>query len=240
MTELKLQFQVEVPELPIDMDKVMVSFLKAAVENYSVELFDRLYNKKESITKKFCWSCYFPQAKFTSEVIRLGANKFTMNFSDCDIGELLMFYNAFSLMKYKTFHMNRNSMKLMSVKTKQLKEIKETEVIIKMQSSLLARKHNSDDNTDIYYTCEDTEFPEIVKENLRIFLQKINLECDINDFSVTPLKGKKIVARVWQRPTDASVGIYKLTGNPQLLEILRTAGLGVRRGLGHGKFVIIY
>lgn len=167
-------------------------------------------------------------------------NKFTITFSDADMGELLMFFNAFTLMKYKTFHMNRNSMKLMYVKTKQLKEIKETEVIIKMQSSLLARKHNSDDNTDIYYTCEDTEFPEIVKENLRIFLQKINLECDINDFSVIPLKGKKIVARVWQRPTDASVGIYKLTGNPQLLEILRTAGLGVRRGLGHGKFEIIY
>ena len=71
--------------------------------------------------------------------------------------------------------MNKNSMKLVSVKTKKLREIEENEIIIKMQSSLVARKHNSDDNTDNYYTYEDPEFPEIVKENLRIFLQKINI-----------------------------------------------------------------
>lgn len=43
-------------------------------------------------------------------------------------------------------------MKLVSVKTKKLREIEENEIIIKMQSSLVARKHNSDDNTDNYYT----------------------------------------------------------------------------------------
>lgn len=240
MTELKLEFQLENSDLPIDLDKVIVSFLKASVENYSLDLFDKLYNKRESVLKTYSWSCYLPQAKFTSDKIKLGCNKFTMTFSDADMGELLMFFNAFSLMKYKSYPMDKNSMKLLSVKAKKLQEIKDSELIIKMQSSLVVRKHNSDDNTDIYYTCENPEFSDMLKENLKIFLQKLNLDIEINDFSITPLKGKKIVARIWGRYTDASVGIYKLTGNPQLLELLYAAGIGVRRSEGHGKFEIIF
>ena len=34
MTELKLEFQLENPELPVDLDKVILSFLKASIENY--------------------------------------------------------------------------------------------------------------------------------------------------------------------------------------------------------------
>ena len=240
MTELKLEFQLENPELPVDLDKVILSFLKASIENYSQDLFEKLYNKRQSVVKMCCWSCYLPQAQFASDRIRLGMNKFTINFSDADIGELVMFFNAFSLMKYKTFHMNRNSMKLMSVKTKRLREIEETEIIVKMQSSLVARKHNSDDNTDIYYTCDDPEFPEIVKENHRIFLQKVNIERNIKDISITPVTGKKVVARIMERYVDTSIGIYKITGHPRLLELLYAAGIGTRRSEGHGKFEIIY
>ena len=240
MTELKLEFQLENLELPIDLDKVILSFLKASIENYSPELFDKLYNNRESVVKTYCWACYLPGAKFMSDVIKLSMNKFTITFSDADMSELLMFFNAFSLMKYKIFHMNKNSMKLMSVKAKKLREIEENEIIIKMQSSLVARKHNSDNNTDNYYTYEDPEFPEIVKENLRIFLQKVNMERNINDFSITPLKGKKVVARIMGRSVDANIGIYKLTGHPRLLELLYLAGIGTRRSIGHGKFEIIY
>ena len=43
MTELKLEFELENAELPIDYDKVILSFMKAAIENFSPDLFDRLY-----------------------------------------------------------------------------------------------------------------------------------------------------------------------------------------------------
>lgn len=35
MTELKLEFELENAELPIDYDKVILSFMKAAIENFS-------------------------------------------------------------------------------------------------------------------------------------------------------------------------------------------------------------
>ena len=109
-----------------------------------------------------------------------------------------------------------------------------------MKSALIVRKHDSTDNSDKYYTCEDLEFGEMVKENLSIFLEKLNLEMDISDFSITPLKGKKVVTRTWGRLVDGSIGIYKITGNLELLNFLRAAGLGTRRSIGKGMWEVIY
>lgn len=240
MYELKLIFQLEKSEVPIQLDKLMVSFFKASLENYSLELFERLYNKKASIIKTYCWACCLPGANFIKDKIKLNSNKFVLTFSDADMGELIEFFNAFQLMQYKKYPMDKNSMTLVSVKIKKLPPIKENELIIKMQSSLVVRKHNSVDNTDIYYTCEDSQFSEMLKENLKIFLQKLDIAMDIESFSITPIKAKKVVAKIWDRPTDANIGLYKLTGSTQLLELLYAAGLGVRRSEGHGKWEIIY
>ena len=80
----------------------------------------------------------------------------------------------------------------------------------------------------------------MVKENLKVFLEKLNMDMDISDFSITPLKGKKVVSKVMSRYTDQSIGIYKLTGNPELLNLLYAAGLGSRRSEAHGKFSILF
>ena len=80
----------------------------------------------------------------------------------------------------------------------------------------------------------------MVKENLRIFLEKLNLKMDISDFSIAPLKGKKVVTRTWGRFIDGSIGVYKITGNLELLNLLRAAGLGTRRSLGKGMWEVIY
>ena len=49
MTELKLEFLLEEPEIPAEVDRLLLSFLKASVEKYSPELFEKLYTKKEKI-----------------------------------------------------------------------------------------------------------------------------------------------------------------------------------------------
>mgnify|MGYP000558715272 FL=1 len=62
----------------------------------------------------------------------------------------------------------------------------------------------------------------------------------MENFSVTPVKAKKIVAQVWRRPTDATIGILKLTGTPELLNLLYASGVGSRRSEGHGLLNIIW
>ena len=213
MTEIKLEFLLEEPEIPAEVDRLLLSFLKASVEKYSPELFGKLYTKKQSVMKTY---------------------------SDADMGELFEFFNAFQLMRNIEYSMGGNSMKLREVKAKKIPEIKESELIIKMQSSLLARKHDPENNTDIYYTCEDPEFSDTLKDNLKFFLNKIGWDEDVDCFSIVPVKGKKIVAKVWGRPTNASIGIYKLQGTPRLLDFLYSAGLGSRRSEGHGKWEIVW
>lgn len=239
MQQLKLTFQTEQPTLPQDLDRLLVSFLKASVQNYSHDLFDVLYDKQRSIIKPYTFSTYLPNAKFVEDRILLGQPGFCMYFSDADLGQMIQFFNAFRLMKMKKYPMAGNSMQLTSVMLQKRKEITDSEVIIKMSSSLIVRRHQQEDNSDQYYTFDQPGFGETLKENVEIFVQKLGLQVPTDTFSIVPLKGKKVVAKVFGRPVDTSVGVYKLTGSPELLNLLYLAGLGVRRSSGHGKFEIV-
>lgn len=239
MNQFKLQFKLENNFLPKEMDRLLVSFLKAATMNYDEEMYNSLYDKSKSITKQFTYSCYLPNARFKDGRIELDKNEFALFFSDSAQVELLHFFNAFQLMKFKRYPIQGNSMQLVSIYMQKLDEIKDNAIVIKIQSPLIVRKHNSDDNSDIYYTCDMDGFEEALKDNVRIFVEKTGLNVSVDGFSIQVIKGKKVVVPVFGRNTDASIGIYKLTGSCELLNILYLAGLGVRRSEGHGKFEII-
>ena len=240
LQQLKLEFSIEKSELPLDLDRLIVSFFKASLQNYSEELFLKLYNKKESIVKSFCFSVYLPGAKFTKERIQLNRNSFSISFSDANLGELIHFFNAFQMMRGEPYPMNGNSMCLQKIYAQKMQKIAETEIIIKMKSSLIVREHHSENNSDIFYTYEDKEFSECLKRNVEILLQRLELPFSVNGFSITPIKGKKIVANIFGRKIDGSIGIFRLTGETQLLNFLYAAGIGTRRSAGHGKFEIVW
>jgi len=239
MFQFKLQFKLEKSFLPKNTDKLIVSYLKSAIMNYDENLFNSLYDKTKSIVKTYTYSYYLPGAKFNSDRIELNKNEFSLFFSDANQTELLQFFNAFQKMKFKRYPMNGNSMQLISIYMQELDEIKENEIIIKIQSPLVVRKHNSYNNTDVYYTSDVQGFEDALKDNVRIFLEKTGLKVSINDFSIMVIKSKKVVVPVFGRNIDASLGIYKLTGSRELLNVLHMAGIGVRRSEGHGKFEII-
>ena len=57
MTELKLEFLLEEPEIPAEVDRLLLSFLKASVEKYSPELFGKLYRKRSDwLHQALCFS----------------------------------------------------------------------------------------------------------------------------------------------------------------------------------------
>lgn len=239
MYQYKLTFRLEDNWLPREIDRLLISFLKASAQSYSQEFYMKLYDKSQSIIKSFTYSYFLPGAKFSKEKIELAKNEFSMLFSDADQEELLYFFNAFQLMKHKKYPINGNSMELVSIYMQKLNEIKESEIVIKMQSPLIVRNHNSENNKDIYYTYDMDGFAQALKENVEIFLGRMGVNIKTEDFSIQGIKGKKVVVPVFGRNTDASIGIYKLTGTCQLLNILYMAGLGARRSEGHGKFEVI-
>lgn len=239
MYQYKLTFKLENNWLPKETDKLIVSFFKASAQAYSQEFYDKLYDKSQSVIKGYTFSYYLPGAKFGNDKVELSGDEFSLFFSDVDEQELLYFFNAFQLMKYKSYPMNGNSMRLVSIYVQKLDEITDNEIVIRMQSSLIVRRHNSEDNSDIYYTCETEGFGKALKENVEIFLEKMGLDVSAEDFSIQLIKGKKVVVPVFGRNTDASIGIFKLTGSCKLLNILYLAGMGARRSEGHGKFELI-
>lgn len=239
MYHFKLQFKLENEYLPCSMDKLIVSFLKAATVNYDKEMYAELYDKSKSIIKQYTYSYYLPGAEFKDGRIELNKKEFSLFFSDANQSELLHFFNAFQLMKFKKYPIKNNSMMLLSIQMQKINDIKDNEIIVKIQSPLIVRKHNSDDNSDIYYTCGMDGFEEALKDNVRIFIEKTGINLETDDFSIQTIKGKKVVVPVFGRNTDASIGIYKLRGSCRLLNILCLAGIGVRRSEGHGKFEII-
>ena len=78
------------------------------------------------------------------------------------------------------------------------------------------------------------------KGECKILFGEAGTSLSMENFSVTPVKAKKIVARVWRRPIDATIGILKLTGSPELLNFLYASALGSRRSEGHGLWDIIW
>lgn len=239
MYQYKLVFQLEKKWLPKEIDRLFVSFFKASLQAYSKDFYEKLYDKKQSIVKGFTYSYFLPGAKFSDKKIELQQNRFSMFFSDVDQIEFLHFFNSFQKMRYVKYSMNGNSMELVSIHIEHLKEIKENEIIIKMQSPLIVRRHNSENNSDIYYTYEMDGFEKALKENIDIFLKRIGIDIITEGFSIQIVKGKKVVVPIFGRNTDASLGVYKLRGSCQLLNVLYLGGLGSRRSEGHGKFEVI-
>lgn len=211
MYQYKLTFKLEKNWLPKEADRVIVSFLKASAQAYSQDFYEKLYDKSKSIIKNYTYSCYLPGAEFQQEKIMLARDTFSLFFSDASQQELMTFFNAFQLMKFKKYPMSENTMTLISIHMQQMNEIRENEIVIKMQSPLIVRNHNSEDNTDIYYTCETEGFEKALKENIAIFLERIGTDIALEDFSVQTIKGRKVVVPIFGRNTDATLGIFKLT-----------------------------
>lgn len=239
MFQLKLSFKTENNILPKSLDQSIVSFLKATAQSVSQDFFDELYDKSKSIIKSYTYAYYLPGAKFQGNQIILSNNGFTMFFSGYRMEDMMRFYNGFIKMKNQKYSLSNNSMTLTHVDMQELKEIKEHEIIIKMQSALIVRQHNAETNQDIYYTCEQEGFSEALRENIDFFIKQMNLNISTEGFSILPVKAKKVVVPIFGRNTDGNLGVFKLTGSSELLNLLYLSGLGCRRSCGHGKFEII-
>ena len=65
-----------------------------------------------------------------------------MFFSNADMEQTIYFFNGFKKILHQHYPMNGNSMELVQIKNVRRKEIKAPEVIVKLQSSLIARRHD--------------------------------------------------------------------------------------------------
>lgn len=223
---LRLEFELEKNELPINYREAVISFFKKSIESYSKELFENIYDKKNNISKSYTYSVYLPNPVFKDNILLLN-NFFYIKFSTYDYKDLIIYYNAFLKQKHKKFSLNNNSIRLISLSFIKIKEPKTEEINIKMMSPLVIRDHDINSNKDNYILYNDKNFNEILNRN------------NGYKFYIEPIAPKKTIIKIFDLYIPANLGIYKLKSDLETLDKLTLGGIGSKRNMGFGHFKVL-
>lgn len=235
---LKLNFDLENEHLPIQYRECVLSFIKLSLAEYDVNYFKKFYNNKDNIIKPYTFSVFFKSPEFKEDEIIINNKKLDINLSIADYEASIILYNAFNHQKNKKFSLNKNSWTLKNISMLMEKKIDSNEIIIKFMSPLVVRSRQN--QKDFYYSFEHKEFLDILKINIKEQLSITNfLENIIDTFSLEPAKAKKVIVKFYEKKMETSVGIFKMSGDKELLQYLYEAGMGSRHSAGFGMFEIV-
>ena len=235
---LKLNFDLENEHLPIQYRECVLSFIKLSLSEYDIEYFKKFYNNKDNTIKPYTFSVFFKSPEFKENEIIIGDKKLDINISIADYEASIILYNAFNHQKNKKFSLNKNSWTLKNISMLMEKKIDSNEIIIKFMSPLVVRSRQN--QKDFYYSFEYKEFLDILKINIEEQLSITNFPKNIVDtFCLEPIKAKKVIVKFYEKKMETSVGIFKMSGDKELLKYLYEAGLGSRHSAGFGMFEIV-
>lgn len=235
---LKLIFDLENEHFPIQYRKNIMSFIKLSLSQYNEESYKKLYHERDNIIKPYTFAIFLKGAKFKEEEILVESKKVEINIAVADQEIAVILYNSFNHQKNKKFSIDKNSMTLQDISMLLEKEIKEDTIMIKLMSPLIAR--NRENQKDFYYSFEHKEFLETLKINIKEQLKITNIPIEyIDNFEIETIEGKKVITKFYEKKIEGTLGIFKLSGNKELLKYLYQAGIGSKRSSGFGMFQII-
>ncbi|MCI8519839.1 MAG: CRISPR-associated endoribonuclease Cas6 [Clostridia bacterium] len=229
---LKLDFELEKPELDIDYRRCLISFIKHSIQEYDQNLFEDLYEKGKTKKKTYTYSTILNHPKFEENNIELGGTGFYIIFSGYNYAYLLHLYNAFLKQKHKVFHLNQNSMKLTKVTVLRENNISTNSINIKMSSPICVRNHDRETKKDMYYSFEkEEEFNKYIRINILEQMKEEGLDSSLLEgFSIEPINARKAIVKVYEYSIECSIGTFILTGNTELLNYLYKSGIGTKKG----------
>ena len=237
MYNLKLNFVLENNIIPNDINRTFVSYMKKTLETFDKKIYDKLYQTNNIETKKYTFCTKMQSLKFEKGFIYLANKVLSVELTDCDLSELIAFYNAFLKQKssQQKYSMYNNSMLLTHVYLNPMQLSQDNEVIIKMESPLVVRFHH--DDKDEYLSVQDDRFEELLNIVTKNMLTSLGY--DATNIHISPIKGKKTVMNLYKHKADCSLGYFKIFGDPYLILVLLQTGIGSRRSIGAGKFKIV-
>ena len=236
----KFLFTLANEKFPIQYRKSIMSFIKMSLQGYDEEAFNNLYHEKDPIVKPYTFAVFFKNPKFEGDSIILEDKKIELNFSIQDYNIAINIYNSFNHQLHRAFPLAQNFMTLQKISIIPEKQIKTDEIIVKFMSPLVVREHNSETKKDYYYSFQHEKFEEILKINIREEIKNTGIpEKLVETFSIEAVNAKKTVVKFYEKQIEASLGIYKLKGSPELLDYLYKAGISSKRSSGFGMFTIV-
>ena len=236
--KLKLNLDLENEIFPIQYRKSVMSFIKLALSKYNEEYYKKYYNNKDTIIKPYTFSVFLRNPKFEDEKIIINDKRVELNISIADYETSIILYNAFNHQKNKKFSLDKNSWTLRNINMLPEKKIDTEEITIKFMSPLVVRSHL--EGKDYYYSYNDKEFKDILKINIKQQLKISDIpEEMVENFDIAPINAKKVIVKSYEKKIETSTGIFKISGDKQLLKYLYDAGMGSKRSSGFGMFQII-
>ena len=137
--------------------------------------------------------------------------------------------------------LGKNSMYLDAIEVLTTPDFKE-EMLIKTLSPITAyRTFENGKKFYRYYSPEEPEFNELLKENLRKKYKLLTNE-DIEDFpfEIQPEKNiKKVLLKYKDFPIEAYEGIFRIKTDPEKFKFVYDAGLGAKNSQGFGMIEVI-
>lgn len=236
---IKIEFQTECADLPIDYRRKFLSYLKDAVGDYNQDLYTALYGQGHS-PKSFCFSIYFvPEVTIAKEGVTLHSKRLLIWFTTRDVLMGVHLVNAFMARRNKWFPLAdcNNKLKALSITKVQEYPITANAVRFKILSPIVIRDHNEKEEKDWYLTFEDDGFEEIWKRNLKTELQNTfsrDVSGDVDALCIKPIHLRKTVVKSYGIYIPCTLGSLVLKGEKYLLEYLYKAGFGSKRSMGFG------
>ena len=235
---LKLYLDLENENLPIQYRKNVISFIKLALSEYDEEYYKKFYNQKDNIIKPDTFAMFFRNPEFKNDEIVVRNKRVELNLSVADYETSIILYNAFNHQKNKKFSLNKNSWILRNISMIFEKEIKKEELVIKFMSTLVVRKREN--NKDYYYSYENKEFLDTLKMNIKEQLKITDFpEKIVDNFNIEAVSAKKVIVKFYEKSIETSGGIFKISGDINLLKYLYEAGMGSKHSCGFGMFQIL-
>lgn len=218
--------------LPLEYRRGFASLIKEAIKAAHPMLFERYYYAPH-VLKPFTFSVYFPGLKGLKDgSFEVGA-KAVLHFSTTSQEFIIAIYNGtHRLQSYPLFD---NVAQLERIFLERMVLIRERSAIFKTMAPVLV---NNKGKADQYLLPCDPGFEEglefTVKECARTFL-------GISDAVIRfiPIDIKRKVVSHYNQSMQGFVGMFELAGDPVILNLIYSIGLGVRRSQGFGMLELV-
>ena len=237
---LSLEIELENEKFPKDKNRVILSILKKALEDYDKEYYDKLY--ADPSRKDFTFSMYMGRGcEFLRDEIVIPDKKIILNFSFYEPYDGLMFYNALVGFRGKKHPIAENSAAVKNIWVRNEKPILLENVVFKALSPVVVRDHNGDNKKTWYYSLNEQKGREIFIRNLECqIVDKFGdaAKYDLKDMEFE-FKSKDVRVKNYSIDILSNIAIMKVSAKQYILDYIYKAGVGSKRSMGFGMLEIV-
>lgn len=231
----KISIDLNTTNIPIDKNRMILSFLKHYLERSNKEFYEKMYKKGNVDRKKSTFSLYLKDAKFENDFINIPDKTIILYFSTSDMIFGIEFYNAMVEGKSHPYLYKNIELTIKQIQMIKERNIIDNEVVFKTMSPLVIRDHEDNSNTWYYDIC-DQKGKEIFIRNLKnqILEELPESKYDVDNIDVRIISSKKTVIKYYGIWIQSNLCILDIKAKPYILNHLHKSGIGSLKSAGFG------